>query len=159
MHPKIVNKEKDAKNEAQHEEHLVTYDPVVKEPSYFKIFQCGKNLLNKLGATCKQACMATSRDKYYTKIYDTLIYYNDRNDVPLSNENFQQAIYKVIEEEELDAHNITLDSHNITVDTFSQTSNTQRENSNAILTSEKLDKSDALAETSKELTINNSGYY
>ena len=38
MHPKIVNKEKDAKNEAQHEEHLVTYDTVVKEPSYFKIF-------------------------------------------------------------------------------------------------------------------------
>ena len=48
-------------------------------------------------------------------------------------------MYKVIAEEESDAHNITLDAQNITAGTFSQTSNTQRENANAILTSEKLD--------------------
>ena len=45
------------------------------------------------------------------------------------------------------------------MDTFSQTSNTQRENKNTILTSEKRDKSDTLAETLKGLTINNAGYY
>ena len=100
--------------------------------------------------------MANSGDKYYTKIYDTLIDYNDRNDAPLSNENIQEAIHKFIEEDELDAHNITSDAHNITsdaqnvtADTFSQTSNTKRENANAILTSEKLDKLDALEETFK----------
>ena len=47
----------------------------------------------------------------------------------------------------MDAHNINLDAQNVTVDTFSQTSNTQRENKNKILTSEKLDKLYALAET------------
>ena len=37
---KSVNKEKDAKNEVYHEEPLVTDNPVVKEPSYFNIFEC-----------------------------------------------------------------------------------------------------------------------
>ena len=58
-----------------------------------------------------------------------------------------------------DAHNITVDAHNVTADNFSQTSNTQRENENAILTSEKLDKSDALAATLKELANNDAAYY
>ena len=45
------------------------------------------------------------------------------------------------------------------MDTFSQTYNTQRENENTILTSEKIDKSDALVETLKWLAINEAGYY
>ena len=48
-------------------------------------------------------------------------------------------MYKVIAEQESDAHNLT-------VDTYSQTFNTLRDNANAILTSEKLDKSDKLEE-------------
>ena len=52
---KSVNKEKYASNEAKYEEPSVTYDPVVKYPCYFKIFKCGKNLLNKIDATCKRA--------------------------------------------------------------------------------------------------------
>ena len=86
---------------------------------------------------------------------DTLVYYNDRNSVPLSKEKILQAINKVIAEKELDAQNVTADN-------FSQTPvtpNTQRENENAILTSERLNNSDALAETLKCLTINNAGYY
>ena len=82
-------------------------------------------------------------------MHETIIDYNDHNDAPFSNENIQDAIHKVIEEKELDAHNITLDANNRTADTFSPTSNTQRYNTNAILTSEKLDKLDALAETLK----------
>ena len=50
---KIINKEKYPDNEAEHEEPTVTYDTVVKEPIYFNILQCGNNLLNKIGATCK----------------------------------------------------------------------------------------------------------
>ena len=52
-----------------------------------------------------------------------------------------------------------MDAHNVTAYTFSQKFNTQRENANAILKSEKLDKLDELAETLKELTINDTGYY
>ena len=66
---------------------------------------------------------------------------------------------KFIEEQESDAHNITLDAHKVTADTFNQTPNAQRDNANTILTSEKLDKSDALSEMFKKLTINDAGYY
>ena len=55
-----------------------------------------------------------------------------------------------------------MNAHNITVDTFSQTpvtSNTQGENKRTILTSEKRNKLDILAETLKGLKINNTGYY
>ena len=71
---KNTNKEKDAKNEAEYEEPIFAYDPVVKEPRYFNIFEWGKNILNSLDATYEQACMATPRDKYYTKIYGTIVY-------------------------------------------------------------------------------------
>ena len=103
--------------------------------------------------------MVTSREEYYTKMYDTIINYNDRNDAPFSNEKTQQAIHEVIVEEEFYAHNITFDDHNVNADTFSQTTNTQRDNPNTILTSEKLDKLDALSETLNKLTINDAGYY
>ena len=59
----------------------------------------------------------------------------------------------------MDAHKITSYAHNVTVDTFCLTSNTQRDNENTILTSENLDKSDALAEKLKVLTINGARYY
>ena len=85
-------------------------------------------------------------------MYETLIDYNGSNDAPLPNENIRYALHKVFDEE-------ASDSHNVTADTFSQTSNTQIDNSNAILKNEKLDKVDALAETLKQLTINNTGYY
>ena len=41
-------------------------------------------------------------------MYETLIDYNDRNNEPFCNENIQEAIHKVTEEKEYDAHNITL---------------------------------------------------
>ena len=64
---------KDAKNESYYEETFVMDNPVFKEPICFNIFECGKNILNNLDATHERACMATSRDRYYTKIYETLI--------------------------------------------------------------------------------------
>ena len=74
--------------------------------------------MNKVGATCKQACMANLRDKYYTELFRTITDCNDCNGAPLSNEKILDSIHKVIVEEEVDAHNIT-------VDTLSQTPNTQ----------------------------------
>ena len=48
------------------------------------------------------------------------------------------------------------------MDTFSQslvTPNSQVKNANAIMTSERINDSDAMAETLKGLTINDTGYY
>ena len=46
------------------------------------------------------------------------------------------------------------DANIVMADTFSHKSNTQRENTNSIFTSEKLDKSDNLEDTLKDLTTN-----
>ena len=89
--------------------------------------------------------MATPKDKYYSELFRTIIDWNNRNDVPFSNEKIKYEIHRFIAEEEADAQNITSDAHNVTVYNFSQAYKTQRENENTILTSEKLDKSDALA--------------
>ena len=85
------------------------------------------------------------KKKYYTEIFKTLTDYNDRHNALLSNEKTREAIHKVMDEESIS------DANNVTADTFSHTSNTQRENANSIFISEKLDKSDELADTLKAL--------
>ena len=97
--------------------------------------------------------METSINKYYMEMFQTLADHNDRNNAPLSNENIQEEIHKVMDEESI------LDTNNATADTFSHTSNTQRENANVIFTSEKLDKSDELEDRLKDLTINDATCY
>ena len=55
-----------------------------------------------------------------------------------------------------------MEAHNVTAGNFSQTPttpNTQGDNENKILTSEKQNNSDVLAETLKWLTINDTEYY
>ena len=74
-------------------------NPVVKGPRYFNIFECDNNLFKKLHVTCERARVATSREKCHTKMYDTLIDYNYRNDASLPNENIQDAIHKGTEED------------------------------------------------------------
>ena len=76
---------------------MVTDNPVTNEPNYFNTFKCGKDILNRLNTTCERACMATSRDRYYTEIFKTLTDYNDRNNTELSNAKILEAIRKVIE--------------------------------------------------------------
>ena len=97
---KSINENKYAKNEEEHEENLVTDNPVVKETIYFNIFECGKNILNRIEATCKWACMENSSDKYYNELLRTITYCNDCNYVPLSNEKIREVMHKVITEEE-----------------------------------------------------------
>ena len=130
--------EQDAIDDTKHEEPSVTNNPFINEPSYFNIFKCGKTLLNRLDATCEQACITTARYRYSTEMYKTLTDYNDRNNEPLLNDNIREAISKVIEEESIS------DTNNVTVDTFSHTSNTQRQNANTIFTSENLGTSEYL---------------
>ena len=112
------------------------------------------------------ANMVTPKDKYYTRMLETLVDYNDCSNTPLSNVKLRQAISIVMVEEEAEERNIIPDANNVTIDTLCQspvTTNTQGENANAILTSERRNNSDALAETIKGLTIdliiNDSAYY
>ena len=76
--------------------------------------------------------MATSKDKYYMEMCNTLIDYNERNNIPLSKMKIQEAIRKVMEEESI------TDGNNVAADTFSHAFNAQRENSGAIFTSKSL---------------------
>ena len=99
--------------------------------------------------------MATPRDKYHTELLTTIKDCNDRNGAPLSNDKIQYSIHRFNVEEESDTHNVT-------VNTFYQTPikpNIQGETENAILTSERINNLDALAETLKGLTINNAENY
>ena len=60
FHKSINNKkEKYAIDETKHEEPSVTDNPVINELIYFNLFECGKNILNRLDAMCEQSCMAT----------------------------------------------------------------------------------------------------
>ena len=97
--------------------------------------------------------MATSKDKYYTEICNTLTGYNDRNNMSLSNMNILEAIRKFMEEESI------MDANNVTGDTISHASSAYRGNTNTIFTSEKIDKSDKIVDSVKNLTINNAKYY
>ena len=62
--------------------------------------------------------MGNTKDKYYTKMLETLVNYNDCNNAPFSNEKIRQAVSRVVaetEEEECDAER---NANNLTMDTF-----------------------------------------
>ena len=42
--------------------------------------------------------MSTTKEKYYTKMLETFVDYNDRNNAPFSSENIQKAVSKVMVE-------------------------------------------------------------
>ena len=69
MRSQKINKQKDAKNEREYEEYSVTNE----EPSYSNIYKYGKNILNRLDGVYEQVCMATTKDKYYTKMLEKLV--------------------------------------------------------------------------------------
>ena len=72
-----------------------------KVKSYFNIYKCGRNLLDRLDVTYQRAFMATPKDKYYNAFLDTLVKENNLRGEPLSNENIQKEFGKVIEETEV----------------------------------------------------------
>ena len=84
--------------------------------------------MNRLDVTNEQACIVTPRDKYYTKMLEPLVDYNDHHNAPFSNEKLWQAISTVMSQTEEEERNIILDANNMTIDTFCQppvTTNTQ----------------------------------
>ena len=53
--------------------------------SYFNIFECGRNILDRLDVTYDQSFMGTSQDKYYNMLLDTLVKDNNFKGAPFSN--------------------------------------------------------------------------
>ena len=58
------------------------------------------NILNRLDVTYEQACMVTTKYKYYMKFLETVIDCNDHHNAPFSNDYLIQAISTVMEETE-----------------------------------------------------------
>ena len=94
--------------------------------------------------------MAAPKERYYTKIVETLVDYNDRNNAPFFDEKLLQAVIKVMAETEEEELNSKLNANNVTMDNLCQspvTTNTQGEVSN--VTNERQISSDIMAETIK----------
>ena len=53
---------------AEYKESLVTKEV----PSYFNLFECGRNILDRLDVTYEQACMATPKEKTTTVQHCTM---------------------------------------------------------------------------------------
>ena len=71
---------------------------VTKEvKSYFNIFECGRNILDRIDATYQRAFMANPQDKYYTDMLENLIKVNNNECEPLSNLKIRQAVVDVRE--------------------------------------------------------------
>ena len=131
------------------------------------MFECTRNLLNRLDVTYERVCMATTKDKYFEKVLDNLVNHNDRHNSPLSNEKLRQEVIEVIAETEEEERNAQNNANNVTMDTFCQspiTINTQRKNEK--VSNERLISSDILAETIKgfqglmiQSTIKDYSYY
>ena len=59
MRSQNINKQKDAKSETDYDASSIT-DEV---PSYFNIFECVRNILNRLDVAYERACMATQKEE------------------------------------------------------------------------------------------------
>ena len=74
---------------------------------YFNIFECRRNILDRLDVTYQRVFMATPQDKYYTRMLENLVKMNNRNGETFSNEKLQQAVSDVREETDVEhEHNI-----------------------------------------------------
>ena len=159
---KNINK-KVAKNEAEYEESSVT-DEV---PRYFKIFECGRNILNRLDVTNERVCMAPQKEEYYKNLLETMFEHNDCHNVTFSNEKLRQAVSKIMAETEEEEWDAKRNTNNVTTDNFIQppvTTNTPRKKTD--VADERKISSDSLAETIKlfyiltlQSTINDSADY
>ena len=64
-----------------------------KVTSYFNIFECRRNQLDKLDVTYQRALMATSaQDEYYKEMTKTIIKANIQSDRKICNEKIKQAV-------------------------------------------------------------------
>ena len=112
--------------------------------------------------------MTTTKDKYYTKMLETIVDYNDHNNSPLSNEKLRKSVSKFMAETEEEEREPKRNANNVNMDTLfhqsSVTINTQRNNAN--VANERRISLNILAETIKgfntlmlKSTINDYEYY
>ena len=64
--------------------------------------------------------MATPKDKYYTKLLETVVDYNDHHNAPFYNEKLRHKISKVMAETEEEERDDKRKANNVTINTFSQ---------------------------------------
>ena len=79
-------------------------EPSVNEKvtSYFKIFKCGRNILDQLDVTYQRAFMATSaQDEYYREMTKSIIKANIGSDGNVYNEKIHRAVIGLISELDL----------------------------------------------------------
>ena len=163
MRSKKYKQKKDIKNEVDYEESSV----IDEVPRYFNIFECGRNILSRLDVKYERVCMANPKEKYYPKVLETIIDYNDHHNAPFSTEKIQQAIRTVMEETEEEESDAKCNANNVTIDSFCQSpvmTNTQGNIEN--VPNERQISPEILAETIKgfkvltlQSTINNSSFY
>ena len=105
----IVNKILSQNNSVDVPQYTITEqkDKEYREPSvtekmtrYFNIFECGRNLLDKLDVTYQWAFTATPKNKYYNAFLDNLVKDNNSKGELLSNDKIRQAVSLVMEETE-----------------------------------------------------------
>ena len=92
--------------------------------------------------------MATTKDKYFDKMLETIVNHNDSQNAPFSNDKLLKPVSRVMAETEEEERNSKHNSNNATMDTYCQspvTTNTQRNNAN--VTNERQISSDILEET------------
>ena len=63
--------------------------------------------------------MTTPEEEYYTKMLETQVSYNDRNNVPFFNKKIQQAVSRVMEEIEEEERDAKSNANHVTMDTIS----------------------------------------
>ena len=98
----IVNKNLSQKNSVDISENTIMElkDEEHKEPSvtqkvtgYFKIYECGRNLLDRLDVTYQQSFMATpAENDYYKEMLKNIIKVNNNEGGKLCNEKLRQAV-------------------------------------------------------------------
>ena len=67
-----------------------------KVTSYFNIFECGRNLLDRLDIMYQQAFMATTAENdYYKEMLKNLIRVNNNEGEPLCNEKLRQPVIDI----------------------------------------------------------------
>ena len=72
-------------------------------PKYFNafnVFECRRNILGRLNMSYETACMATPKEEYSGEMLDQLIKHNHHHSTPISNKNYQEAVIRVMEDEE-----------------------------------------------------------
>ena len=79
-----------------HKEHTVTQ----KVKSYFNIYKCGRNILDRLDVIYQQAFMDNPKYRFYNVLLYTLVKENNLRGKPLSKKYIQELVSDVIEETE-----------------------------------------------------------